>query len=205
MLRKRHKKGFYIALILMPMGIAIIFLGLRIFEPPDKRGVFSLIIGLIIIYIGVMFGYILGDTAKNLIKAAELIEGIGPDDLVITPKYVVGHKGSIYFLVKWTNYMLYMINFKDLQQVNDRKIRLHPPKTIFAPHKYIEHKKVFVTKGTFTIPISANAFGRGNGVMYCLSREKLKYSGGIRISVDISPDQELLLKIIEELKKENVH
>ena len=202
-LKKRKRNGLLYGGSLLALGIASLLAILAIFQLPVDLAPYILAACLSISFVGVIYLYYVGDTAKNLLRSVEIIKRIEPDELVVTKDFVLGRKGKIYLLTKRTAYMLSLIKFNDLIETDEKKIKLKLPKTKFAKSKKIAGAKVYYSKGRPTIPISKDKYATGEAIIYSMDTETvIPTLIGPPIARSHKYKRDVLLEIIEELNKE---
>jgi len=158
----------------------------------------SFFAGFALIAVGLYFLY-KGKGLSNIIRSAEIILQIEPDELIITEDFVVGRKGDVYLLTKRSYLMLALLRFNDLVETNEKKIRVKFPKFQFGKRKEIAGMKVHYSRGRYTIPIAEDKFATGEAVMYSFETETELILG---IPMDQRPPKEKLMALINELKQE---
>jgi len=196
-LREKHDKLFFRGLIPFGLGVILIIVALV------ANSVWQIIlaassIGFVLMAIGFYFFYE-SKGLSNIIRSAEIILQIEPDELVVTEDFVVGRKKDVYLLTKRSYLMLALLRFNDLVETNEKKIRVKFPKFQFGKRKEIAGMKVHYSRGRYTIPIAEDKFATGDAVMYSFETETELIIG---VPVDQRPPKEKLMALINELKQE---
>ncbi len=127
----------------------------------------------------------------------DLIRMIAPDEMVVTSRYGVVRRGSVYILAKWGADVLTFIAFLHSEPALTPKIKI--PSIIWRWEHTIPIDSLKVTRreGHFTVPTSENSFISGEGILYSLIIDPSRHS---RQTSGFSRDQ--LLRIVDTLSEE---
>ncbi|MFX1250065.1 MAG: hypothetical protein ACFFCZ_00435 [Promethearchaeota archaeon] len=139
--------------------------------------------------------------SQNLLRSKEMIEKIKPDQLVTTPRFVLGKKGKIYLLTIPNIYGIYLLKFKELESTLEKSVQV--PEHLCQFKEVLDNVYASEFDKCCTIPVGEQQFGTGRARGYFLLAGKTTLEAIDSPTSSLPFDSAQFLEILGKFEKDD--
>ncbi|MFX1535782.1 MAG: hypothetical protein ACFFDI_16330 [Promethearchaeota archaeon] len=121
---------------------------------------------------GVVYDVFIANRKRRLLYSMEVIERIKPENVIITPDFVLGKKQTVFILTFPKISGVCFVKFRGLITTEDKGIQLPKLNPTWDSGDEINNVNIHKAKGICTIPINKNQYGRGEAIVYFVLTER---------------------------------